>query len=172
MAWHGRQPMRYALRSTAQETQWLPAVATETYFSSTQQLQVREPPLKVDAGESGVLYVTFNGTGDTIVAGCSNGNIFFIDAATSQVREPPLRGHVNRASYCCVNQECKCHPRDYTKPFPRPECPVMGHRYAPSLSREDFLSSFKYYFGVFEQQLRVLRSLRPQKSKHPRQWFL
>ena len=34
--------------------------------------------------------MTFNGTGDTILAGCDNGNIFFIDAATSQVREPPM----------------------------------------------------------------------------------
>jgi WD40 repeat protein len=45
--------------------------------------------LRVDAGY-GVQCVTFNGTGDTIVAGCWNGNIFFIDTATSQVREPPL----------------------------------------------------------------------------------
>jgi WD40 repeat protein len=46
--------------------------------------------LKVDAGDLGVLCVTFNGTGGTIVAGCSNGNIFFIATASSQVREPPL----------------------------------------------------------------------------------
>ena len=52
-----------------------------------------EPPLKVDAGDFGVQCVTFNGTGNTIVAGCWNGNIFFIDTATSQFREPPLRGH-------------------------------------------------------------------------------
>ena len=52
-----------------------------------------EPPLKVDAGAYGVECVTFNGTGDTIVAGCGNGNIFFIDTSTGQVREPPLRGH-------------------------------------------------------------------------------
>ena len=32
--------------------------------------------LEVDAGDFGVLCVTFNGTGDTIVAGCYNGNIF------------------------------------------------------------------------------------------------
>ena len=46
--------------------------------------------LRVDAGVYGVQCVRFNGTGDTIVAGCWNGNIFFIDTATSQVREPPL----------------------------------------------------------------------------------
>ena len=50
--------------------------------------------LRVDAGDYGVQCVTFNGTGDTIVAGCGNGNIFFIDTASSQVREPPLRGHM------------------------------------------------------------------------------
>jgi WD40 repeat protein len=49
--------------------------------------------VKVDAGVFGVQCVTFNGTGDTIVAGCGNGKIFFIDAATSQVREPSLTGH-------------------------------------------------------------------------------
>ena len=49
--------------------------------------------LNVNAGFFGVQCVTFNGTGDTIVAGCCTGNIFFIDTATSQVREPPLRGH-------------------------------------------------------------------------------
>jgi WD40 repeat protein len=41
----------------------------------------------------GVRSVTFNGTGDTLVTGCGNGNIFFIDAATSQVREQSLTGH-------------------------------------------------------------------------------
>ena len=66
--------------------------------------------LRVDAGDYGVQCVTFNGTGDTIVAGCYNGNIFFIDTSTNQVREPPLR----------------------------------GHRYAPSLSREYFLSCFQH----------------------------
>ena len=49
--------------------------------------------LKVKSGFSGVHCVTFNGTGDTIVAGCWNGNIFFIDTTTTQVREPPLWGH-------------------------------------------------------------------------------
>ena len=59
--------------------------------------------LIVDAGANGVCCITFNGTGDTIVAGCDNGNIFLIDTAgchnrdiffftaDSQVREPPLR---------------------------------------------------------------------------------
>ena len=47
--------------------------------------------LKVDAGDFGVRCITFNGSGDSIVAGCGNGNIFFIDTATSQVREPPLK---------------------------------------------------------------------------------
>ena len=56
--------------------------------------------LWLDAGTySGVQCVTFNGTGDTIAAGCGNGNIFFIDTATSKVREPPLRGH-SRAVSC------------------------------------------------------------------------
>ena len=54
--------------------------------------------LEVDAGcgpfGTGVQCVTFNGTGDTIVAGYYNGNICFIDTASSQVREPPLRGHM------------------------------------------------------------------------------
>ena len=53
-----------------------------------------EPPLKVDR-YAGVRYVTFNGTGDTIVAGCENVNIFSIDTTTSQVREPPLTGHAS-----------------------------------------------------------------------------
>ena len=32
-----------------------------------------------------------------------------------------VRGH----SY--DNEECKCYPSDWSKPFPRPECPVSGH---------------------------------------------
>ena len=64
--------------------------------------------VKVDAGYDGVLCVTCNGTGDTIVAGCSNGNLIFIDTATSQVREPLLT----------------CDMYDETLMY---DCPVCGH---------------------------------------------
>ena len=62
------------------------------YIYDAQTFEVK-CPVKVDAGFGGVQCVTFNGTGDTIVAGCYNGNIFFINTTTSQVREPPLNGH-------------------------------------------------------------------------------
>ena len=65
----------------------------EVFFINAQTGEKILCPVKVEAGVVGVHCVTFNGTGDTIVAGCYNGNIFFIDTATSQVREPPLRGH-------------------------------------------------------------------------------
>ena len=97
--------------------------------------------LKVDGGLGGVQCVTFNGTGDTIVAGCYNGNIFFIDTATSQVREPPLRGHSGD------NPECLCEQAsedNYYEYIANPECPVRGHRYVPSLSRECSLCCFRY----------------------------
>ena len=58
--------------------------------------------LKVDAGDFGVLCVTFNGTGDTIVAGCYNGNIFFIDTSTRKVREPPLKVDAGTFGVRCV----------------------------------------------------------------------
>ena len=69
--------------------------------------------MKVYAGDFGVQCVTFNGTGDTIVAGCWNGNIFFIDTATSQVREPPLtcdRYDTAPLYYCpvCGHFTAKC----------------------------------------------------------------
>ena len=43
--------------------------------------------LELNAGEFGVWCVTFNGTGDTMVAGCYNGNIFVIDTASNQVTQ-------------------------------------------------------------------------------------
>ena len=57
-----------------------------------------QSPLMVDAGTFGVQCVTFNSTGNTIVAGCSNGNIFCIDTATRQVQEPPLTKHSDRVT--------------------------------------------------------------------------
>ena len=44
--------------------------------------------LRVD---SVVLCVTYDGTGDVLAAGCSNGSILLIDTATSRVRESPLK---------------------------------------------------------------------------------
>ena len=62
--------------------------------------------LKVGAGNNGVGCVTSKGTEDAIiVAGCDNGNMFFIDTATSQVREPPLscnRYHATLLYDCTV----------------------------------------------------------------------
>ena len=58
--------------------------------------------LKVDAGYAGVQCVKFNGTGDTIVAGDGDGKIFFIDTATSQVREPPLKVDAGAFGVKCV----------------------------------------------------------------------
>ena len=49
--------------------------------------------------------VHFNGSGDTVAAGCDDGTVQIIDVATAQVKRP-----------------------------------LRGHRYAPSLSKECFLS--------------------------------
>ena len=106
--------------------------------------------VKVDAGDLGVQCVTFNGTGDTIVAGCWNGNIFFIDTATSQVREPPLivDSYVNSVAFspCGKTMAVGCENGKvvivdvatvavmrsltgarYGKPPLLYDCPVCGH---------------------------------------------
>jgi len=42
--------------------------------------------LNVDAGGYGVQSVAFSPKGDMVAAGCSNGNIFFVDAAAGQIK--------------------------------------------------------------------------------------
>ena len=71
--------------------------------------------LQVDAGFGGVQCVTFNGTGDTIVAGCDNGNIFFINTTTSQVREPPLKvdGEVSSLDFSPCGTKIAAASNDY-----------------------------------------------------------
>ena len=118
-----------------------------------------------------VLSVSWSPDGTRLASGSDDKTVRIWEVATGKELSQ-LRGHSEDNPECICFGDDEDSDSDEERPFPRPECPVMGHRYAPSLSREDFLSSFKYYFGVFEQQLRVLRSLRPQKSKHPRQWFL
>ena len=74
-----------------------------------------------------------------IAAGCAKGEIKLFKLNESQdwgeiQSEPPLRGHSRD------NPECLClHHYPYTA---NPECPVRGHRYVPSLSREYFLFCF------------------------------
>ena len=49
-------------------------------------------PLTVDAGPYGVLSVCFSPTDNVIAAGCSNGNIYLVDAQAGEVKSS-LRGH-------------------------------------------------------------------------------
>ena len=49
-------------------------------------------PLTVDAGIDGVLSVCFSPTDNVIAAGCSNGNIYLVDAQAGEVKSS-LRGH-------------------------------------------------------------------------------
>ena len=48
-------------------------------------------PLTVDAGEYGVCSVCFSPTDNVIAAGCSNGNIYLVDAQAGEVKSA-LRG--------------------------------------------------------------------------------
>ena len=51
-------------------------------------------PLNVDAGEYGVLSVSFSPKGDMVAAGCYNGKIHFMDAAAGQIKSS-VNAHSN-----------------------------------------------------------------------------
>jgi WD40 repeat protein len=58
--------------------------------------------------------------GTMLVTGSYDQIVKVWDARTGAVKLS-LRGHTED------NEECECFPRHWTKPFPRPECPVRGH---------------------------------------------
>ena len=61
-----------------------------------------ESTLTVDAGIDGVLSVCFSPTDNVIAAGCSNGNIYLVDAQAGEVKSS-LRGH-RYVPFLCI--EC------------------------------------------------------------------
>ena len=75
--------------------------------------------------------VAYSPCGKWIISGSYDYTVRIWDAATGAAVGSPLRGH------SADNPECKCfreeeeEDSDDEKPFPRPECPVRGHRYVP-----------------------------------------
>jgi WD40 repeat protein len=75
-------------------------------------------------GLGGVNSMAFSSDGATIAAAyLSEIQVFgpYTCRVDAQTQEKTLRGHEKDI------EECKCFPIDWSKPFPRPECPVSGH---------------------------------------------
>jgi len=104
--------------------------------------------LNVDAGHFGVLSVSFSPKGDMVAAGCYNGNIFFVDAAAGQIKSSVRCDSQVQSVACSADGTKLAAGLGYPKPSVvvfntqtnEQICSLRGHRYAPSLSKECFLS--------------------------------
>ena len=107
--------------------------------------------LKVDAGSQGVKSVSFSPKGDMVAAGCFHGKIYFVDVAAGEIKSS-LRGRkqINSVAFSPDGSLIAAGDGGYGDegtirlynaatgdPF---GSPLRGHRYAPSLSKECFLS--------------------------------
>jgi WD40 repeat protein len=96
---------------------------------------------------STVYSVHFSPDGHTVAAGCLNGTVQIIDVATAEVKRP-LRGHdleVMSVSWSPDGTRLASGSLDarvliWDAASGEQLCSLRGHRYAPSLSKECFLS--------------------------------
>ena len=83
-----------------------------------------------------------------VAAGCYNGNIFFVDAAAGQIKSSVRCDSQVQSVACSADGTKLAAGLGYPKPSVvvfntqtnEQICSLRGHRYAPSLSKECFLS--------------------------------
>ena len=81
--------------------------------------------------------IVSGGGKDKRVGGNGDFSIWVWDVKTGVPIGSPLRGHSGDNPECWCEHPSEDNDFEYTA---NPECPVRGHRYVPSLSREYFLS--------------------------------
>ena len=85
--------------------------------------------------------VAFKPDNPNILVSCSDDKTIKMWDITSGSCVSTLRGHSGDNPECLCEHPSQDNDYEYTANL---ECPVMGHRYAPSLTREHVLSSFQY----------------------------